>query len=162
MSLPAPWVDRIFEKLTLTYGRDFLARWEGLPIAEVKADWAEELAGFEHYGGLAIAHALEHLPEKPPSIIEFHNIAQRGPFLSPMQPALGHTPSKAQAEESKRIRTQALAHIAEFTKQLRGTHPDPRAWAHRIVARHAAGEAITPTQLAMAREAIGGRYVEAP
>lgn len=29
MSLPAAWIDKIFTKLTLAYGRDFLGRWEG-------------------------------------------------------------------------------------------------------------------------------------
>ena len=69
MSLPLPWVDKIFLKLTLIYGRDFIGRWEGLEIADVKTDWGHELAGFENWPE-AIAHALATCPPgKPPTVI---------------------------------------------------------------------------------------------
>ena len=58
MSLPLPWADRIFEKLTLVYGQAFLARWRDLDLDAVKADWAHELDGFERHPK-AIAHALQ-------------------------------------------------------------------------------------------------------
>lgn len=79
MSLPAPWVDKIFLKLTLVYGRDFIARWEGLDLAEVKADWAHELDGFDAWPE-SIAHALKSLPPgKPPTVLEFRELARKAP-----------------------------------------------------------------------------------
>jgi len=79
MSLPPNWVDRIFEKLTLVYGRDFLRRWDGIPIADVKADWAKELAGFEQLPE-SIAHALKNLPHAdPPNVYQFRDLCRRAP-----------------------------------------------------------------------------------
>jgi len=58
MSLPLPWVERIFQKLTLNFGRDFTSRWEGVPLDEVKSDWAFELRGFQQ-NPAAIKHGIE-------------------------------------------------------------------------------------------------------
>lgn len=72
-------VDVIFTKLSLVYGRDFTGRWEGLDLQDVKNDWAHELSGFEN-APHAIKYALQNLPaNKPPTVFEFRNIAQRAP-----------------------------------------------------------------------------------
>ena len=79
MSLPAPWVDRIFEKLTLTYGHRFLGRWSGLDLGQVKADWAHELARLQQSPD-AIRYALNNLPPaEPPTVLEFRAICARRP-----------------------------------------------------------------------------------
>jgi hypothetical protein len=43
--LPSEWVDRLFSRIAVRYGADWLRMWEGLDMAAVKADWAETLAG---------------------------------------------------------------------------------------------------------------------
>lgn len=79
MSLPASWVDRIFEKLQLVYGSHFLSRWAGMDINVVKADWAHELAGFANQPEV-IRYALEHLPpDPPPSVLQFRAICNSSP-----------------------------------------------------------------------------------
>jgi hypothetical protein len=80
MSLPMPWVDRIFTKLTMIYGREFLGRWEGLNIDEVKADWASELSGFKEFPD-SIAYALNNMPEgiKPPTVLDFRAMCRKAP-----------------------------------------------------------------------------------
>ena len=66
-ALPLAWVEKVFRKLTVVYGRDFMARWEGQEINDVIEDWAEELAGFVNWPE-AIAWALKNLPDsKPPT-----------------------------------------------------------------------------------------------
>ena len=56
--------------------------------------------------------------------------------------------------------TTSQERAAEAIHQLAGlvlnrpTNTDPRDWARRIVARHAAGDKITPAQLRMAQEAL--------
>ena len=79
MSLPTAWVEKIFDRLTVRYGRDFLGRWEGIPIADVKADWADCLSGlFLHPS--SISWALDNLPDsKPPTVQEFRAICRRAP-----------------------------------------------------------------------------------
>lgn len=80
MSLPQPWVEKIFQKLSLIYGRDFLGRWEGIPLDEVKADWAHELSGYQQSPD-AISYALQNLPRKPPTVLEFRAICEAAPRI---------------------------------------------------------------------------------
>ena len=79
MSLPIVWIDQIFTKLTLVYGRDFLSRWEGVNMADMKADWADELDGLDR-SPKRVAYALQNLPtSRPPTVLEFRAIAWKMP-----------------------------------------------------------------------------------
>jgi hypothetical protein len=101
MSLPLPWVDKIFSKLTLIYGRDFIGRWEGLEIADVKADWSHELDGFEKFPD-GIAYALKNMPPgKPPTVLEFRALALRAP--KPELKQIEHQYSKPAADVREKI-----------------------------------------------------------
>lgn len=145
MSLPAPWVDKIFAKLTLAYGRDFLGRWEGLDINAVKSDWAHELAGFQQQPD-AIAYGLQHLPEKCPNVFEFRAMCRRSPAQA--LPQIEHSPAG-----KDRIAAE-LKKLAPVLQSKPST--DFRDWARRIVARHDDGDRITRAQLSMAKDALGG------
>jgi hypothetical protein len=79
MSLPNAWIDRIFTKLTLVYGREFTDRWAVEMVPMVKADWAHELAGFKDHPE-AIAHGLQHLPpDRAPTVLQFRDICRNAP-----------------------------------------------------------------------------------
>lgn len=144
MSLPAAWIDRIFDKLSLTYGRDFMGRYEGLDINAVKSDWGHELAGFFTHPS-AIAHALANLPERAPSVIEFRRIARSAP--EPKVHQIEHCPAG-----KERIAAEiAKVNLQEVDRKVK----DFRAWAKAIIARYEAGDSITKTQLSMARGALG-------
>lgn len=146
MSLPLPWVERIFAKLTLAYGRDFLGRWEGVDLADVKTDWAHELDGFERFPE-AIAYALANLPPRAPSVIEFRAIARRAPAPDvPRLEAPRADPERVKAEMAKLAPMRAAASTGGY---------DHKAWAKRFIARHKAGERIRPIALRFAREALG-------
>lgn len=71
-------MDVVFTKLSLAYGRDFTGRWEGLNMADVKADWAHEMSGYER-NPEAIKFALQNLPPRAPNVFEFRSICQRAP-----------------------------------------------------------------------------------
>ncbi len=80
MSLPSRWVDALFSKLTVTYGQEFLRKFEGLQMADVKADWAEALTGYQQNPN-AIKYALANLPaDKPPNILQFSDLCRRSPL----------------------------------------------------------------------------------
>jgi hypothetical protein len=90
-SLPAPWVDRIFAKLAVRYGEAFMRQYGGLDIAAVKADWAEELDGFD---GEAIGYGLRFLPsERPPNVLQFRDQCRRAPARSSSRWGYDHTPA---------------------------------------------------------------------
>lgn len=78
MSLPRQWVERIFEKLAVVYGQDFVRLWEGMDMDRVMDDWANRLAPYER-AKHALQFALENLPARPPNCIQFEAIAQRAP-----------------------------------------------------------------------------------
>lgn len=104
MSLPAAWVDRIFEKLTLVYGREFLNKWDGVPIAEVKADWAHELAGFVDKPN-AIAYALQTLPtDRSPNVLQFRDLCRRAPGPTPLALEEPKADPKIVAEQMAKVR----------------------------------------------------------
>ena len=143
MSLPAAWVDKIFEKLALVYGRDFLGRWEGLNLNDVKSDWSHELSGFFTQPS-AIAYALANLPERPPSVIEFRKIARGAPL--PEEPRIAHL-----AAGKERIASE-LAKLAPIISPRRPAM-DSLDWARRIVARSLHGT-VDPLPLKWAREVL--------
>lgn len=150
MSLPTPWVDRIFDKLTLVYGQDFLRRWADIDLNAVKSDWAHELSGFQQ-APRAIAWALQNLPAgKAPTVLEFKFLARRSP---PEElPKLDRPPA-----DPDRVAAE-LAKLEPLKEKVLRSNTD---WAERIVARANAGERISPLPLRMAREALGRKVVPA-
>lgn len=146
MSLPAAWVDKIFTKLTLVYGRDFIGRWEGLELADVKTDWGHELAGLEEWPE-AIAHALEILPHsKPPTVLEFRQLAHKAPRRAALElPAPPADPGRVADE---------LRKLAALNVRAKPQLKDEKEWAKRLKARHDAGDPLKPIQIRFYREAL--------
>jgi hypothetical protein len=145
MSLPTTWIDRIFEKLTLVYGREFLNRWEGVPLAEVKADWAHELAGFEHWPE-AIKHGLQNLPpDRAPTVLAFRDLCRKAPQKA--QEAL-----PAPKADPERVR----AHLNQLRAVLGRSEPsaDPLDWARNAIERNDQGCPVRPVLLREARRVM--------
>lgn len=145
--LPTSWVERIFEKLGKTYGRDFLSRWDGFDadaMDEVKHDWAEELSGF-HEQPDAIAHALAHLPAKAPNVIEFRQLCRGAP-----KPEFKQLPRPTQDP-------QMVAEVVGVVKQKLTQMPklDPKDWARKLKSRHDKGEKLAAHQITAYRQALG-------
>ena len=141
MSLPIEWIEKIFKKLSVTYGRDFLGRYEGVPLAEVKADWAHELKGFECRPE-AIRHALLTLnASKAPTVYEFRNVCSNAPKMAALE-----LPAPAQDP----------AVVAAICSGLRNGAPTGwRDWAQRLKSRHEAGDKLSMFQIASYRTALG-------
>jgi hypothetical protein len=103
-------VEVVWKKMSLVYGRDFLSRWEGLDLDEVKADWAHELGGFEK-NPMAIHYGLMNLPiSKPLNVYEFREICRRAP--GPRPAALLDQP-RANPEIVRRSLEQARAALTK-------------------------------------------------
>jgi hypothetical protein len=135
-------VDLIFSKCTLVYGRDFLGRWEGLDMAEVKADWRRELHGWLIANPQAIRHALENLPAgKPPDVLQFRELCRRRPEAAPL--AL-----EAPRANPERVRRE-IARLRDLRRDV-----GPKHWAHRLRERDQAGERLCVVQRVMYREAL--------
>jgi hypothetical protein len=149
VSLPTLWIDRIFQRLTVAYGRDFTARWDGVPIGEVKTDWCQTLGGFRAHPE-AIAWALESLPpDRAPTAMQFRELCRKAP--APQRPALPEPPAAPE-----RVRAE-LARLAPALKTPPAHLIDRKAWAKRIVQNAEAGGRVAGGTLRIARECLQNR-----
>jgi len=158
MSLPETWVDRIFTKLSLVYGHQFLSRWDGLALADVKADWAHELRGFAQNPN-AIAYALEHLPPgKPPTVLEFRAICNSPQAPQPEKPlALPRVLERSDDEGNRTV---------ERLKRVRDTMPhvpEGFVWAFALELKdRETPHKVSPLVRSMYREVIGNFHRRYP
>jgi hypothetical protein len=144
MALPLTWVDRIFERMAVRYGRRFMDQWIGVDLDAVKHDWAAELEGLQK-SPAGLIYGLSNLPDdRPPTVTQFRAICIRG---IPEQ-----TIKALPAPKVDLSRMQA-----EFDK-LRKPLEDAgnmKAWAHRLKARHEAGEKLNANQIRCYKNALG-------
>ena len=146
MSISIKAIDRLFERLAATYGSAWSRQWSEVPLSDVKTAWAHELSG---YGGRleVLAWALENLPERAPNIIEFRNLCRRSP--APEAPRLPEP--KADPERLAR----ELSKLQDLKQSVsKASKVDNKAWAKKILQRHADGEKTNPTSIRFAKEAL--------
>lgn len=141
MSLPSPWVDKIFTKLAVTYGQRFLGLYAGLDLGAVKEDWGYELRAYAQSPS-AIGHALEHLPtEKPPTVLEFRALCRQAPQYV-----------ERQLEAPRVLPERMREAVAGIVKPA--AIDDPKQWAKDLEQREKNGANLTLAQRAMWREAL--------
>ena len=141
MNLPIAWVEKIFQKLTLTFGRDFTNRWEGIPLEEVKADWAHELRGF-HQNPQAIKRGIETcIGGKPPTVHEFKAACAK---YVPDYKALPVAKADAEIVQNEISKSRVLINRSTGNKD----------WAHRLKSRAEKGDKLSRYQIACYREAL--------
>lgn len=135
-------VDELFRRLTLRYGHKFPAQWPGLEIADVKADWARELAAYADKPW-AVEHALALLDlVVPPTAAQFRALCCSAP--APAQPA---QPLIKLANRAAEVRRRVLRPVLPHTgRDLR--------WAMEMVRRADAGEHVRSYNLSLARAAL--------
>jgi len=137
-------IDRLFKRLSATYG----AAWErslgAVPVGDTKTVWAHELSAFKS-SLHRIAWALENLPEKCPNVIEFKNLCRKAPA-----PELEALPEPKADPERVKAEIAKLGEIKTVPQEA-GRFD----WAHRILARQASGAKVSPTVVQMAQSAIG-------
>lgn len=137
-------IDLVFAKCSLVYGRDFLSRWEGLDLDEVKADWCRELGNLMN-APAAIRHGLERLPaDKPPTVLQFRALCIGAPGDQHSRPALldGPSASPAVVAAVKRIGLGPKSDV------------DPKAWAWALRKREMECARLSSAQRSMWREAL--------
>ena len=67
-ALPSAWIDRLFQRFSVMYGKHWADLWEGVPMADVKDAWRTELGGVT---GEQIVAALKACGTFPPTLPEF-------------------------------------------------------------------------------------------
>ena len=83
--LPEKWITSLFARLQVRYGSAWLNRWQGIDLDDVKADWAQALAGYAQ-SPESISHALENLPaDAPPTVGQFAILCRGAPRYQPLR-----------------------------------------------------------------------------
>ncbi len=74
-ALPEAWVERLFERMLLDYGRKFADQWASADMDKLIAHWSFELAG---YTGAELKRGLDALAARdwPPTLPEFKKLCR--------------------------------------------------------------------------------------
>jgi len=80
MSLSIDVINRVFLRLSNTYGASWDSMWALNDIHEVKELWAEQLNYFDGKWE-CFKWAFENLPERPPNLIQFKKLLMDCPNL---------------------------------------------------------------------------------
>ena len=148
MSLPIAAIERLFDRLSMTYGVEFKNKWSGFPVNEVKTHWSHELSVFADNLN-AIGWALQNLPDRCPNLIEFKSLCKQAP--RPTTIALDAP--KAPVEVVDKV----LAEIAlkAFKKPVdENGKVDHKRWAKKLRDRHAKGEVLSLVQIKSYKTAL--------
>lgn len=142
-------VDYVFERLAATYGAAWDRSLGQAPITDVKTVWADGLSSFLHSEDAkrSIMWALKNLPERCVNSIEFRNLCRLAPARSGVLqlPEPAADPARVAAELAK------LGHVHRAPASPHGM----KDWAHRLKARHEAGEKLNRNQIRCYTEALG-------
>lgn len=151
--LPDEVINRLFSALVVRYGVPFMDRWRDLDLNAVKGDWARELGRFAGNRN-ALRFALDHLPEKPPTVIEFRRLCNDAPVGEAMLPSDAPVRGPTSAEREQMRKLSADIRAGNFFAK------PSRAWACDLIRCDKAGWRngdsfrATPATLAMARSVI--------
>ena len=137
-------IDRLFERLSMTYGIAWDNSLGTAPLNELKSFWMHGLSGFlqSKESMMAISWALNHLPERPPNLVQFKNLCYQAPAVE--RPKLPSPPA-----DPERVK-QELAKLAGINKPKQ----DPKDWARKILGDYAAGVKKPVAVVQMARDAL--------
>ena len=148
MSLPLNVIDRLFDRLLATYGRQWLQIWEGLDSNAIKALWGHELAAYTTRLK-AIAWALENLPARAPNVIEFKALCRQAPVEVTLQlPPPMVDPELVDAEILKMAAAAMKPPVNE-----RG-HIDHKRWARKLKTAHGNGMSLSLLQVKSYKTAL--------
>ena len=151
--LPRAWLDRLFARFSAMYGtQKVMAMWADSDLDEVKTVWAEALG---KYSGESIAGAVRIQIDSgspwPPTLPEFSEACRVSAVnRRDTAPALPAPVGKAISREEAAEILAKIGYQAPAKPKV-----DPKAWAHRVLARAAAGdESLALESIRMAERAL--------
>ena len=152
--LPSAWVDRLFSRFVAMYGSQKVgAMWADADRDEVKGVWADALG---RYTGETLAAAVRGLIDSgsqwPPTLPEFSE-ACRVAAVNRRDQALALA-APGGAVTTREEAAEILARIGMHAPPPK-PRTNPKAWAHCVLARAAAGEeTLALESIRMAERAI--------
>lgn len=146
--LPNEWIGRLFDRFRAMYGNKASIMWGEVDPTILVQTWRTELAGIAPDD---IRVALESMKtaytDFPPTLPQFMALCRDARRNRRSLVAL--LPDKSRDPDGMR-KLEAMG------ESLAGTKRDPRAWARKVLERHAAGDrSLPPISIQFAREALG-------
>ena len=75
MAMPLRFVKEIHSRLAARYGSAWRAKWDGVPMSAIEADWSDQLDGMQP---ASIKAALANLPDDfPPTCTAFRKLGEQ-------------------------------------------------------------------------------------
>ena len=145
MSLPIAVVERLYDRLSMTYGAEFKNKWSGMPLNEVKTHWAYELSQFSSNLN-AIGWALQNLPDRCPNLIEFKSLCKQAPRAE-------YAALEAPKASAEIVDKEILKIVSSFVKPKKD-NVDHKLWAKKLRDRHTSGEKLSVLQIKMYKSAL--------
>lgn len=152
IALPESWINRLFGRLEGLYGSRFHDLWKGTDLENVKAVWAEKLAGIRGQPEVLKA-ALDACDDKPwpPTLPEFLELCRNAARRA--QPSVAALPPPAPLD-----RDTASKRAAELGIGKSRYPADGLGWAKILREKYLSGERLIPIQISMASEALGEKW----
>lgn len=144
-ALPSAWIDRLFSRFAVMYGRHWFDLWAGVDMEEVKAAWSSDLS---FASGEQMRKALDHCKTNskfPPTCPEFAGLCKAF--------STTYTHQALPDFSKKEIHPRVLSEIATFLTAAEKR--DPKDWARRILAEEAQGTYTYFYGIECARRALG-------
>ena len=152
------WIERILERLTQIYGRDFTYKWEGLDAGDMKREWADTLGGF-HADDIAAALKACRAQPKAPNLPEFAALCRQNmntrttTNIPPLKPEERVAAAKvaetiAKAMSAKEANTNGYMVNGVLVTVY-------KQWAVDLMRREAGGESLPMVSTESWREVLG-------
>lgn len=139
-------IDRIFTRMLVRYGAQWLRMFDGVDEKLLRADWAFQLAMFS---ASTVDYVLDHLPpDRPPNAAQFRVLANNRPPPTFRRPRLAGPPPDPAA--MARVMAEAARVRAELTDPKRIS---PSTW-DRLRDADRAGAPLTIAQRDMMARAM--------
>jgi hypothetical protein len=148
MSISIAAVERLFDRLSMTYGSEFKNKWNGIPLNEVKSSWSHELGIFADNLN-AIGWALQNLPDRCPNLIEFKSLCKQAP--RPTTIALDAP--KAPVEVVDKVLAEIALKAFKPPKDDNG-NVDHKRWAKKLKTWHENGGKLSMYQIKCYKTAL--------
>ncbi len=144
-ALPSAWIDRLFDRFAVLYGKHWFDLWVDVPMADVKDGWSDGLRGIS---GQQIIAGLEKVGKFPPTLPEFVALCKPPAVAAAHRPFLP-APKPARGAIDARVRS-------EVDRYLKNAHkPDPKDWARKILVEAGRGDYRILIGIEFAKEALG-------
>jgi hypothetical protein len=104
--------DYIFTRMSAIYGANFARHWDGIDLANVRAEWQRQLGKFLTYRP-SMDYAIDRLnPDFVPSAIKFREFCNAGPAIPRDEQQIAYNPKPVDPE----VVAEAKRKLAELRK----------------------------------------------